>query len=83
LKTYAKFTRGETNLEVVLSSQNCVFGKAELSYNSTFQKKLSFLVSFQKVSQMKCHSFLATIVCKKVMLLRTTMLENMMFLKGS
>jgi len=32
--------------------------------------------------QVTCHSFHATIVCKKVMLLRTVMLENMMFLKG-
>jgi len=84
LKTYDKFTRGEANLEVVLGSQNCVFGKAGLGYNPTFQKKpRSFVVSFQKVTQMVCHSFPATIVCKKVMSLRIVMLENTMFLKGS
>jgi len=36
---------------------------------------------FQKVSQMTCHSFPTTTICQKVMLLRTVMLENMMFLK--
>ena len=83
IKTCARFTRGEANLEAVLGSQNCMFGKAELGFNPSFQKKTrSSLVSFQKVCQVTCHSFHATIVCKKVMLLRTVMLENMMFLKG-
>jgi len=39
LKTYAKFTRGKANLEVVLCSKICVFGKARLGYNPTFNKK--------------------------------------------
>ena len=72
IKTCARLIRGEENLEVVLGSQNCVFGKAELGYNP----------SFQKVCQVICHSFHATTVWKKVMLLSTVMLENMMFLNG-
>jgi len=32
-------TRGETNLEVVLGSQNFLFGKVGLGYNPSFQKK--------------------------------------------
>ena len=48
-----------------------------------FKRKLrSSLISFLKACQVTCHSFHATIVCKKVMLLRTVMLENIMFLKG-
>jgi len=39
LRTCAKFTRGKTNLEAVLGSQNCVFCKSGLGYNLTFQKK--------------------------------------------
>ena len=84
IKTCARFTRGEANLEVVLGSQNCLFGKVGLGYNPSFQKKTKKFSNFffQKVSQMTCHSFPATTVCQKVMLLRTVMLENMMFLKG-
>ena len=39
IKTCARFTRGEANLEAVLGSQNCVFGKAGLGFNPSFQKK--------------------------------------------
>ena len=39
IKTCARFTRGEANLEVVLGSQNCLFGKVGLGYNPSFQKK--------------------------------------------
>ena len=50
--------------------------------NPTFKRKpRSSLVCFQKVCQVTCHSFHATTICKKVMLLRIFMLENMMFLK--
>jgi len=40
LKTCEKFTRGKTNLEVVLGSQNFVFGKAGLSYTPIHEKKV-------------------------------------------
>jgi len=39
LKTCAEFTRGKANLEVVLGSQNCVFGKAGLGYTPIHEKK--------------------------------------------
>jgi len=39
LKTCAKFTRGKAKLEVVLGSQNCVFGKAGLGYTLIHEKK--------------------------------------------
>jgi len=46
IKTCARFTRGETNLEVVLGSQKCVFGKAGLGYSPSFQKKTKKFSSF-------------------------------------
>ena len=49
LKTCAKFTREKANLEAVIGSQNCVFGKVGLGYNPILEKKAkSSLVSFQK-----------------------------------
>jgi len=39
IKTYAWFTIGKTNLEAVIGSQNCAFGKAEIPYNSFNKKK--------------------------------------------
>jgi len=51
LKTCAKFTRGKANPEVVLSSQNCVFGKAKLGYNPTFEKKAKKFSSFFSKSE--------------------------------
>ena len=42
LKTCAKFTRGKTNLEAVLGSQNFVFGKAGLGYTPIHEKFSSF-----------------------------------------
>jgi len=33
LKTVDKFSKGQTNLEIVLASQKCVFGKAGLGFN--------------------------------------------------
>jgi len=39
LKTCAEFTRGKTNLEAILGSQNCLFGKAGLGYNPTLKKE--------------------------------------------
>jgi len=33
LKIVDKFSKGQSNLEIVLASQNCVFRKAELGFN--------------------------------------------------
>ena len=60
IKTCARFTRGEANLEVVLGSQNCVFGKARLGYNPSFQnktKKFSSFISKSKPNDMLFISF--------------------------
>jgi len=56
IKTCARFTRGEANLEVVLGSQNCVFGKAGLGYNPSFQKKTKKFSSFFSKSMPKWHA---------------------------
>jgi len=37
LKTYAKFTRGKANLEVVFGSQIWIFKKVGLGYNLVFK----------------------------------------------
>jgi len=40
IKSCAGFTRGEANLEVVLSSQNYVFGKVRLGYNPSLVSQM-------------------------------------------
>jgi len=34
-----KFSKGQSNLETVLASQNCVFGKAGLGFNPNSKSK--------------------------------------------
>ena len=63
IKTCARFTRGEANLEVVLDSQNCVFGKAGLGYNPSFQKKTKKLSSFLSKSKLNDMSFISCNYC--------------------
>ena len=82
IKTCARFTRGKVDLEVVLGSQNCVFEKAGIGYNSLVKRKSrSLLISFQLVSQLIYLWLLAIIVWEKVMFLRTAKQENMMYLR--
>jgi len=65
LKTCAKFTRGEANLEVVLGSQNCEFGKVGLGYNPTFKKKTKKFPSFFSKSKPNDMSFISCNYCMK------------------
>jgi len=46
IKTCARFTRGKVNLEVVLCSQNCVFGRGRIGYNSFNEKKVKSLIIY-------------------------------------
>ena len=39
LKTMYKFCKGQSNLETVLASQKCVFGKAGLGFNPNNKNK--------------------------------------------
>jgi len=39
LKTMDKFSKGKSNLETVLASQNCAFGKAGLEFNPNSKNK--------------------------------------------
>jgi len=39
LKTMDKFSKGQSNLETVLASQKCVFGKAGLGFNPNIKNK--------------------------------------------
>jgi len=40
-----KFSKGQSNLEIVINSQNCVFGKAGLGFNPN-SKNMSVSKSF-------------------------------------
>jgi len=51
LKTVDKFSKDQSNLETVLASQNCVFGKAKLGFNPNSKNKSvskSFSSFFEK-----------------------------------
>jgi len=63
LKTWANFTRGKENLEVVRGSQNCGFGKAEHGYNSTFKKKDNMFSSFISKSEPSDKPFISCQYC--------------------
>jgi len=47
LKTVDKFSKSQSNLEIVLDSQNCVFGKAGLGFNPKGKNK-HFSCFFEK-----------------------------------
>jgi len=57
LETCAKFIRGKANLEVVLGSQNCVFGKAGLGY--IHEKKAKKFSSFFSESEPNAMRFIS------------------------
>jgi len=65
LKTCAKFTRGKGNLEVVLGSQNCVFGKAGLGYTPIHEKKAKKFFSFFSKSEPNAMPFISCNYCMK------------------
>jgi len=50
VKTVDKLSKGQSNLENVLASQNCVFGKAGLGFNLQ-NKQDRFLKSFSKMPE--------------------------------
>jgi len=59
LKTCAKFTRGKTNLEDVLGSKNCVFGKGGLGYNPILEKKVKKFSSVYSKSEPNVMPFIS------------------------
>jgi len=65
LKTCAKFTRGKANLEVVLSSQNCVLGKAGLGYTPINEKKAKKFSSLFSKSEPNVMPFINCNYCMK------------------
>jgi len=82
IKTCARFTRGKTNLEVVLGSQNCVFGRAGIGYNSFNEKKVKkFANFFPRMHQVIFLWQLVIIVWEKGIFLKVAKLENIMYLK--
>jgi len=65
LKTCSNFTRGKANLEVILGSQNCVFGKARLGYTPTHEKKGKKFSSFFSKSEPNAMPFISINYCIK------------------
>jgi len=65
LKTCAKFTKGKSNLEVVIGSQNCVFGKVGLSYTPIHEKKAKKISSFFSKSKPNAMPFISCNYCMK------------------
>ena len=65
LETCAKFTRGKTNLEVVLGSQNYVFGKAGPCYTPIHENKGKKFSSFVSKSEPNVMSFISCNYCMK------------------
>jgi len=58
-------TKGKANLEVVLDSQNCVFGKTGLGYNPIFEKKAKKFSSFFSKSKPDDMLFFSCNYCMK------------------
>ena len=59
LKTMDKFSKGQSNLETVLASQNCVFGNAGLGFNPNSKNKpfsKPFSSSFKKKNMLFCRN---------------------------
>jgi len=50
MKTVDRLSKGKSNFETVLASQNCVFGKAGLGFNPQ-SKKTEFSKSFSKLPE--------------------------------
>jgi len=50
VKIVDRLSKGKSNFETVLASQNCVFGKAGLGYNPQ-SKKTEFSKSFSKLPE--------------------------------
>ena len=65
LKTCAKFTRGKANLEVVLGSQNCVFGKAGLGYTFIHENKAKKFSIFFSKNEPNVMPFISCNYCMK------------------
>jgi len=45
-----RLSKGKSNFETILASQNCIFGKAGLGFNPQ-SKKIEFSKSFSKLSE--------------------------------
>ena len=65
LKTCAKFTRGQANLEVVLGFQNCDSGKARHGCNPILEKKVKKFSSFFSKSEPNAMPFISCNYCMK------------------
>jgi len=63
--TCAEFTRGKENLEAVLGSQNCVFGKVGLGYTPIHEKKEEKFSSFFSKSKTNVMPFISCNYCMK------------------
>jgi len=65
LKTCIRFTKGKSNLEVVLGSQNFLFGKVGIFYNSFSKKKVKKFTIFFSTSKSSDMPFIVCIYCMR------------------
>jgi len=83
IKTCARFSKGKANLEAILGSQNCVFGRAGMGSSPLMKRKSrSLLISFPRMHQVIFLWQLVIIAWEKGIFLKVAKLENMMYLRA-
>jgi len=65
IKICTRFTREKTNLEVVINSQNCHFGKSIIGYNSFKEKKFKKFANLFSTSKSSDISLIAYNYCMR------------------
>ena len=86
MKTVDRLSKGKSNFEIVLASQNCVFGKASLSFNpkskkNEFPKPYSKLSEKQQIEESKQRVVTCFFAWREATQLDSTILGNILFLK--
>ena len=87
VKTVDKLSKGQSNFESVLASQNCVFGKSGLGFNpqnkqDRFSKSFSKMPEKQSIGPSKQPLVTCFYCMKRGHSVRFCKIENMLFLKG-
>jgi len=65
ITTAFKLSMGTTNLNVILGSQNCVFEKAGIGYQISFQGKQKKFSSFFKSNEQQFSPFMTCLYCMR------------------
>ena len=65
ITTASKLSMGTTNLSAILGSQNCVFEKAGIGYQTDFQGKQKKFSSFFKSNEQQFSPFMTCFYCMR------------------